>query len=361
MKQDIQQLDKNFQSATNEGELNWIDIRDFGVEGRAYDDTKSFYDRFPARAEGVVRDPVWNLSLHSAGMSVRFVTNATTLSARWTLRFESLQMSHMPSSGVSGLDLYIRDRELNQWRWIGAGIPEKYPDNEVAILTPERAPAEEDEFMLYLPLYNGVESVKIGFPADAAVKPAPAYEGAKAKPILFYGTSILHGGCASRPGLAYPSIIGRKLDWPIYNFGFSGNGQIEPETADLLAELDPAAYLIDPLPNNEANGVRERMPTFVRKLHAAHPQTPIVLVENITYQAAKYIPARRERYTQSNQALREVFSELVTSGVTNLRLLSGERLLGEDCEGTVDGTHPNDLGFMRMAEAIEPILREVLA
>ena len=104
------------------------------------------------------------------------------------------------------------------------------------------------EYVLYLPLYNGVQEVKIGVPEGATLEVAgPRPVGTK--PIVFYGTSILQGGCASRPGMAYPAILGRRLDWPTINLGFSGNALSEPEVAQLLAELDPAVYVLDPLPN----------------------------------------------------------------------------------------------------------------
>ena len=89
-------------------EITWHDIRDLAIEGKGWDDTESFYDRLPARARGVVRDPVWDLSRHSAGICARFVTDATAIQARWRLRCESLAMSHMAATGVSGVDLYAR-------------------------------------------------------------------------------------------------------------------------------------------------------------------------------------------------------------------------------------------------------------
>jgi len=353
MKQDIEKLDKNFAPRQIEAGTQWIDIREFAIEGKAFSDTERHFDRWPARAKGVVPDAVWQLSRHSAGIAARFVTDANQISARWSLLHERLEMGHMPSTGVSGIDLYTRFE--GRWRWLGIGVPSKFPTNEAA-LNAHTSPGKR-EMLMYLPLYNGADDVFVGIPEGATIEQPPAWTGIKAKPICFYGTSILHGGCASRPGLAYPAQISRALDHPHYNFGFSGNGRCEAEVARLLAELDPIAYLIDPLPNMTADVVTERMDTFLDILRDARPTTPIVLVENITYQSAYAIPVRYERYTAANAVLRDIFAKRVATGDKNLYLVPGDKLLGDDSEGTVDGTHPNDLGFYRMAQVIGEALR----
>lgn len=334
----------------------WYDIRELGVEGRGWSDTKAFYDRLPARAEGVVRPPIWDLSKHSAGLSVRFVTNATTISARWTLRFESLAMNHMAATGVSGLDLY--GKENGQWHWIGVGRPEKFPTNQQTLVA-GLAPATR-EYRLYLPLYNGVQTVQIGIAPGAPLFQAPPYPPEKARPICFYGTSITQGGCAARPGMAYPAILGRWLDRPTINLGFSGNGQMDPEVVQLLAELDPCVYVIDCLPNLSPSLVTERTEPLVETLRQAHPDTPVVLVENIAYQNAVLAPGSHQSYVVKNEALRAAYERLVARGVKHLHYVFGDKLLGEDGEATVDGSHPTDVGFLRIAEALEPVLQAIL-
>ena len=342
--------------ATNQaGGLQWYDARELTVEGKGWSDTKQFYDRWPARAEGTVRGAVWSLGQDSAGLAIRFVTDATAISARWTLRHQALAMAHMPASGVSGVDLYVKDK--GKWHWRGGGRPDKSPTEEkrlVGGIKPGRR-----EYLLYLPLYNGVEQLELGVPPEARLEPAPPRPDGL-KPIVFYGTSIVQGGCASRPGMAYPAILGRRLNRPHINLGFSGNAWSEPEVAQLLAELDPAIYVLDPLPNMKEEWVTPRMERFVAILRAAHPQTPIVLVENIAYPAGDYLGLRGERHVQSNARLREVYQRLVRAGDKNLLYVLAAKLIGTDGEGTVDGTHPTDLGFLRMADALEPTLRRAL-
>lgn len=335
----------------------WYDIKLLGVEGRGWNDTKAFYDRLPAKAEGVVRDPVWSLSRHSAGMCVRFVTDATTIHARWAVTGSSLAMPHMAATGVSGIDLYVRTGKGN-WHWLAVGQPKLYPTNTAHLAT--NLPAGQREYLLYLPLYNGTSSVEIGILAANKLEKAGPWGSGERKPILFYGTSIQHGACASRPGMVHSSILGRRFNYPTINLGFSGNGKMEPEMAALLAELDPSVYVLDCLPNMTAREVTERVEPFVQALRRAHPRTPILLVEDRTYGDSFLVPSKRERNETSRLALRSVYARLQKAGVKNLHYLRGEGLLGDDGEGTVDSSHPNDLGFMRQADAFAKVLGPLL-
>jgi lysophospholipase L1-like esterase len=333
---------------------NWYDILTLGLDGKGWTSTKHPFDRLPSDAEGKVREPVWKLSQDSAGLSVRFVTNATKISARWTLRRANLALPHMPASGVSGVDLYVRIG--GQWHWLGNGKPDKPTYSQILVAN---LPPGEREYLLYLPLYNGVDSVELGLPPEAVLRKAPATTP-RQKPIVFYGTSIVQGAAASRPGMAYPAILGRRLNYPIVNLGFSGNGKMEPEVAKLLAELDPEIYVIDALPNLEPADVKERAELMVKTIRVAHPATPIVLVENIIYEDAILEQVKRKKVIEKNAALRVAYAELRKQGVKQLYYLKADGILGADGEATVDGTHPNDLGFVRMAEAFEPLLRQLL-
>lgn len=351
----IEKLDPNFAAKDTNGEWLWYDAKGLTIEGKGWTDTDRFYDRLPARAKGAVSDPVWSLSRHSAGICVQFVTDAPKISARWKVVNDNLAMPHMPATGVSGLDLYVNDNGV--WRWIGNGRPTG--QSTQAVLA-GGIPNGTNEYMVYLPLYNGTESLEIGVAPTAMLSKAPARPMEKTKPIIFYGTSITHGGCASRPGMAYPSILGRRLDIPVINLGFSGNGKLDAELGKLIAEVDAAVYVLDCVPNMSPEMITERTEPFVTALRAARPDTPIVLVENIAYQAGAFLPGAKASYTDKNTALRAAYERLTEKGVTGLFYLPGETLLGNDGEATVDGTHPTDLGFQRMADAFEPVLRKAL-
>jgi hypothetical protein len=337
-----------------EADLAWHDVRAWGVEGRGWSKTERYFDRLPAKAKGVVRDAVWNLSRHSAGMCARFSTDATAIWARYELLSANLAMPHMPATGVSGLDLYARD-DRRTWRWLEVVRPtsQKIRAKVVSGIAPGKR-----AYALYLPLYNGVESLEIGVAAGAVFEPiAPR----TAKPLVYYGTSIAHGACASRPGMAFPAILGRRLDLPVLNLGFSGNGCMEPEVGALLAELDAGIYCIDCLPNMQGPEVAQRAEPLVRQLRAARPEVPIVLIEDRTYTNTPFLPSRRERHTASRAALKAAYERLLADGVKHLYYVEGEHLLGDDGEAATDGSHPSDLGMMRMADALEPVLRPLVA
>ena len=339
------------QATAGDDDLQWYDVRTVQMEGQGWTETAAPFDRFPARAEDLVRDVVWNLSRHSAGICARFVTDATSLSVRWTLTSARLEMSHMPATGVSGVDLYVRDDE-GAWRWLANGRPSGQSTTAKLF---DGIPGRR-EYRLYFPLYNGVTGVEIGLPEGATLwKPESMGD-----PIVFYGTSITQGGCASRPGMVHTAILGRRLERPVINLGFSGNGRMELEVAGLMAELPAAVYVIDCLPNIGADEVTERTEPLVKTLREARPDVPIILVEDRSYSDAFLNRSKRNRNDTSRAALHEVYSRLRRADVPKLYYLAGEDMLGQDNEGTVDSSHPTDLGFMRQADAFEPVLREAL-
>jgi len=323
----------------------------WGVEGRGWTDVKSYFDRLPAKAEGAVRPPVWQLSRHSAGMAVLFETDSQTISARYGVT-GNLARAHMTAVGMSGVDLYARDAD-GVWRWVAANRPSSR-DVTTYRLTQGLKPGMR-AYCLYLPLYNAVTELEIGVPEQARFTPLPPRTE---KPIVFYGTSIMHGCSASRPGMAWPAILGRHLDHPTINLGFSGNGRMDPEVGELMAELDASVYVIDCLPNMDAAAVAERAEPFVRTLREARPDVPIILVEDRTYADAWIQPSALSRNLDSRAELKKAYQRLKDSGVAGLYYVEGDQLMGDDNEATIDSSHPTDLGMMRQAEVLEPVLRE---
>ena len=337
----------------SEDDVDWYDVKELGVEGKGWSNTKKFFDRLPAKAEGFVRDQVWNLSRDSAGMCFRFVSDSPNIYVRYELSRESLSMTHMAATGHSGVDLYAQDG-MGIDRWVAVVRPGKQKMDTT--LAKDLAPGSR-RYTLYLPLRNGVESLEIGVVTGQSFT---ALSPRNEKPIVFYGTSIMHGACASRPGMAFPSILGRRLRRPIINLGFAGNGRMEIEVGSLLVELNPCVFVIDCLPNMNESTVSQRAVPLVKKIRETHEKTPILLVEDRSFTSTRFFPARKQRHQKNRIALKNAFKELQNLGIKNIFYLDGDNLLGQDGEAATDGSHPSDLGMVRYADAYEPALRAIL-
>ncbi|MBN1543819.1 SGNH/GDSL hydrolase family protein [candidate division KSB1 bacterium] len=335
----------------------WIPAQKLMLEGAGWKGQSSPFQRLPDSAQKRIRPPVWDLSRHSAGLCVKFVTDASTIAVRWQLAFDQLAMVHMPATGVSGVDLYLREG-ISGWRWIGTGLPKRFPRNSQVVI--EGLKREKREYCLYLPLYNGIVEMEIGVPTGAELAAAPVRRPGVNRPLVFYGTSIIQGGCASRPGLASTAIIGRRLDRPIINLGFSGQGRMDAEMAPLLAEIDAELYILDCLPNMTPSQVRERTLSFVQTLRRLKPDTPVLLVESCWPVNTDQLPHLLELAQKKAEALQHVYDSLVQNEISDVYYLSARDQLGNDGEGTVDGIHPNDLGFFRQANHYEKALRQLL-
>lgn len=342
--------------------MKWVDpaSNPFPViQGRGWQDGLAGpYDRLPARAQSLVRAPLWNLSKNAAGLSIRFKTGANSITVRYKVS-GSQAMPHMPATGVSGVDLYARDVHGN-WRWARGSF--SFGDTIVYRFNNLSLSVREEEFTLYLPLYNTVSWMEIGVPATAAFQffPVP-----REQPIVVYGTSIMQGACATRPGLAWTNILERKIDRPLINLGFSGNGQLEKPLIDLMNEVDARLFVLDCMPNLvdftrfPKEEITARIRAAVKSLQEKHPAVPILLVEHSCGLAAVDMDtAIFRKYKASSDLIAEVYTAMKQEGVLNLYLLTDEAI-GFDAESTVDGTHPNDIGMMQYAEAYEKIIRSI--
>ena len=320
-------------------------------EGQGWTDTLQRYHRLPARARGRVPDVVWDLSTHSSSLLIRFRTDARRIAARWTVSLPELGRWHMGPAAASGLDLYGRDPN-GVLRWLGTPQPTTYPTNDTTVV--EGLDGVDREYVLYLPLFNVVENLEIGVEPDSRYEiVAPSDE----QPIVYYGTSIIHGAAAARPGMAVPAQLGRRLGRSVIGLGFSGNGKMELELARLIAEIDAALYVVDCLPNMDAALVAERALPFVTELRSRRPRVPVLLVEDRTFANAWARPAMQEHHRRSRTALAAAYRAADDPGV---HYLAGATLLGEDGEDTVDGSHPTDLGFHRMTDVLAPAISELL-
>jgi hypothetical protein len=161
--------------------------------------------------------------------------------------------------------------------------------------------------------------------------------------------------------MVHTAILGRRLDRPVINLGFSGNGRMDSAVGEFLCQIDAAVYVIDCSPNMGPPDIRKKCPALVKQLRAARPDAPIMLVEDRCFTNSWILPERQKFHSENHAALRECYEGLKKDGIGKLFYLGGDSLLGGDTEGATDASHPNDLGFLRQADAFEPVLREALA
>lgn len=350
--------------AQKASELKYYDVRELGlpVLGKGFDDcvrqndtiSDGYFTRLPADLQGVVRKAVWDLGQNSAGLAIRFRTNSKCIGAEWR-PLNNFGMSHMTPTGVRGLDLYaLVDGE---WLFVGAGQPNGKKSRNVFI---RKMNGEMREYIMYLPLYDGVINLSIGIDSTAVIeKPhvADLVPSEKDLPIVFYGTSVTQGGCATRPGMAYPSIIERKLHRETVNLGFSGNGRMDKCLGDKIAKIPASMYVIDCLANCTSQIVKDSTEHFIRAIVEANPDVPVLMVSNYCY-PYQYLDAQFQIDTPEENAIWKEFAQKFRKeGYKNVRYIDAyakgnmkKSPIGPDHEGTVDGVHMTDLGFLRFAD-----------
>ncbi|HTE08334.1 MAG TPA: SGNH/GDSL hydrolase family protein [Flavitalea sp.] len=312
------------------------------------------YQRLPASFANRVRRPVWALSRNSAGISILFRTNSTKIVVRWIVMDDN-NLPHMPATGVKGVDLYawVGDK----WQFVNVGVPKSKVNNYTLLSDGDGVVRD---YLLNLPLYDGVDSLSIGVNNNAVIS-KPQHSGLASKsPVVYYGSSIAQGGVASRPGMAFTNIIARQLDRSVINLGFSGNGTFDLSVAEAMAQTKAALYVIDCNPNTREDSVYSGAIRVVRFLKSKHPETPVLLVEGFHTETEEFEQSKNASVDKKRQGLETAYQELQKSGMKGLWYKSGNDLLGSDHEATVDGVHPNDLGMMRIAKALLPVIRSIL-
>lgn len=351
-------------------DLLWRDPREapFELSGFGWFDQDRLLRRLPQNSPKPLPPVVDELAWCTTGGQIRFISNTDRLDIQVKLRTvfgmdcappaSPYGFEHMAQTGVSGFDLYLgepgKERFYGVTRFaFGTG------EYEARLL--QRSGREPLSFTLNFPLFNGVEELRIGISAGASLE-APIPRRLEA-PVVVYGTSITHGGCASRPGACYTNILSRRLNVPVINLGFSGSGQGEPEVAEAIASIsNPALFVLD-YEANSGNRMDRTLPGFIAALRARHPETPILVLSRIRFgkEALMSEPAMRRAGNRCRAYQREYVNALTAAGDTNIHFFDGARLLGRDYdECTVDGVHPNDLGFFKMADVLAPVIRGLL-
>ncbi len=339
-------------------EMKWHDVlKESALEGRVKAiDASDGYARLPLGLKDEVREPVWNLGQDAAGVYVEFQTSAPSFTVRYQVT-GGLNMPHMPTTGVSGLDLYTKANNEKDWNWIHGKYSFK---DTISYKFEDFGVRPENTYRLYLPLYNAVKWMEIGTTGDLS------FLHRESKPIVIYGTSIAQGACASRPGLGWTNWMGRNFDHEVINLAFSGNGRLEQPILDLIKQEDAAVFILDCIPNLSVSGedgaakLTGLIQNAVKTIRELHPKTAIVIAAHSSSEVpGVYNLKTNADYESRSRVAEKAVKALQGKGDKNLYWLS-EKEIGLDRNSTVDYAHPNDFGMEKIADAYTKLLKRIL-
>ena len=340
--------------------VKWIDGQYLPIEGRwNLGDAKHYYVRLPDTLTTNVNGGVRGMRTHTSGMIFRFKTDSKFLVLRHTPFSGWHAMPHMTEVGTSGWDVYRLDRESGKWRFVASNHGARNDDAHPGARLKRIAWTPGDECIINLPLYNGVKEFTLGIAAGSKIEAPSPWASGVTKPVVFYGTSITHGGCCTRPGLGFVNWVGRDLQVPVYGLGFSGSGVMEYELSDVISKIDASCYVLDCLWNmslkekdRPGRSVEANYEKFIRNLRAKRPGVPIVMAEHCNVYGNKK--------NEKDLFIRDLYEKLRAEGWKNLVYLPNDEMYTGDYEGTVDGCHPNDLGMQSMKDAFAKAVKEAL-
>lgn len=347
-----------FDFSTIEG-IRWINPLEeekISIKGLPWIKEDKVYRRLPLGVKSQLREPVDALANNTAGGQLHFTTDSKRLFVAVKLTGRG-NMYHMPATGQCGFDSYVGTQE--EVRYCKTTRFDHTQTSYVAELF-NFVSNKNRTVVLNFPLYCGVEHVLVGIEEQAAIGESNYLQ--PGKKAVFYGTSITQGGCASRPGMAYTNILSRYMRAECINLGFSGNGRGDAIVAECMAQIDASCYILDYVANSTVDSYRETLPVFMRILKDAKPDVPLFVISNLkkSYHYFKedlgQDPGKIDVYKVISL---DTIAQLEKEGYHDLHFIDGETICGEDFEeGTVDTSHPTDLGFYFMAKSLYPILKD---
>lgn len=353
---DITEIDKNFKlPEVNEPDIEWFDAREapFALHGVFFDEGTDRFMRMPYDAADKVSVGVRFGAHIATGGRLRFCTNSPYIAVKAVIP-SYFPMNHMPVVGSHGFSLYSGGRFCGMYTPPNAEIVKANPNNLAFNMIRYISSEKVCDFDLYFPLYGGVIRLYIGLQKGCVLNAPKPYT--RQKPIVFYGSSITQGGCASRPGNDYVSLVCKWLDSDFINLGFSGNAKGEKAMAEHLASLDASVFVLDydyNAPN--AEHLQATHYPLYERIRTAHKDTPILFISKPDFEYDGQSAKRRA-------VIIETYEKAKANGDNNVAFIDGETLFGtfgrDGC--TVDTCHPNDLGFYRMAETVYPVLKALL-
>ena len=355
----IEELDKNFsvKNIDERPDTEWYDScsEPFEIFGLMKPSGNEGFRRMPIETARSVSDGVMNLSRNTAGGRVRFATDSPYI-AICVLLDEVCRLPHMAATGVRGFDLYVNyyGRDV----FVASFQPDiNITDGYSAYIDVSSELGNGlREYTINFPLYNGVKNLAIGVKRGSRVTYGKKYE--TLEPIVYYGSSITQGACATRPGLCYESIISRRFEVDYINLGFSGNAKGEPQMAEYIAGLPMSLFVCDYDYNAETKADLEKTHyNFYEIFRKTKPKTPYVMISRPN------IFGLWSDCNERKSIIKKSYDKAKERGDKNVYFIDGAELFAgvnsDDC--TVDGCHPNDMGFYRMARVIGNRLEKIIS
>ena len=357
---DVAKLDKNMSvKGIDESKYTWYDAKSvpFDINGLKWFNQEKKYRRLPSQENTEHKIPlkVERLANCTAGGQVRFKTNSRHIALR--VKIPPIKVRyHQTPLGQRGFDCYVgKAPNLEYYGSVKFSIEQLEYASKFMINTNGMV-----DVVFNMPLYGGVESIEIGLDKNAQVlPPTPLTDDGNC--IVVYGTSITQGGGANRPGMLYTNILSRMLNREVVNLGFSGSGKGEPEIARLITNIDKKDLIILDFEANTHEKLRTVLRPFIEEIRKKEKNTPILILSRIALLRDRNKKNLDKRISLMNFQ-KDLVKELKNAGDENIYFKNGAELFTNrwGLEGTIDGTHCTDLGYMLMAESLEPVVRSIL-
>lgn len=341
------------------GQSVWFSADSLPLLGKCIENTATSlrYQRLPDSLEHTVkRHPLFYNGRHSTGMAIRFASNSPAIYIKWKSVLKN-EMNQMTPTGTRGLDLYTMQPD-STWTFVNSARPDIYSATTETCVIANMDPVMR-EYMLHLPLYDSVDSLYIGTDQGYSITQPHNDLPYAANPVVYYGTSLVHGGCVNRPGMAPSNQLRRRLNRDFINLGFGGNGQLDLEIAEIIAATaNPSLVILDHVANCSSGQIDTLMIPFVNIIRTAHPDVPILFIECLNHPRCRFDTALRDSVSRHNVIMRHRYDELKEK-YSNLHFLPADGLTGYDNEHTVDALHFSDLGALRFSDSLEPVIRKI--
>lgn len=306
--------------------------------------------RLPEELLPSVSERVKHLARCASGARVRFRTDSRFLRLEAVMEEDAGKL-FIDRGGISGFDMYCS--ENGRMSFCKLFLPEPQEGTIKGEYVFQR-PAMKD-VLIHFPLFAGIHSLRLGLEPGAEILKSEPY--GLDSPLVLYGSSITQGAHASRPGNSYPLLLSRWLNLDIRNLGFSGAARGEQIMADYIAGLQMCGFVLDYDHNApSAEYLAETHYRFYEIVRQAHPLVPVILVSRPDFDL------HVEDSVARRAVVRGTYEQGRGRGDRNLWFVDGELLFGTEERDacTTDTCHPNDLGFLRMARTLLPVLQQAL-